>query len=168
MSRSNFHAAATAIFLALSAGGALLGCGSDDKKDVAKFIGTWSIETGALTGACPPLAFPMQAIPKGEQVVFTAGTDSDLLIERSGCKIKFDVKGDVATAQTGQSCGAMIANPLPTGGGGLISITLGVTKATFTIQGSMGTLDQSGNLTLPLPALSGCTYGILATATKTP
>ena len=154
--------------IALAGAVALSACGSDNKKDVAKFIGAWSIDSGALTASCPPLALPMQPITPGEKLVFSPGTDSDLVIERSGCKIKFDVNGDVATAQSGQSCAATIPNPVPGSNGAPVAITLGVTKGVFTAKGTMGTFEQSGNATLPIPVLSGCTYGINALATKMP
>ena len=155
------------VLLVLAVCGAALGCGSDDKKDIAKFVGIWKIDAGMLTPTCPPLPLPAQAIPAGEQMIFTPGIDSDLLAELSGCKIKFDVSGDVATAKDGQSCAATIPNPVQAGAAP-VAVTLGVTKATFTAKGTMGTLEQSGTATIAIPLLSGCTYGINATATKMP
>jgi hypothetical protein len=161
--RSRFGAAAV---LAAAACWMSAGCGGDDK-DLSKFLGTWNISSGSLAASCPPLAVPTSPIGQGEQLVFTAGTDSDLVIERSGCKVKFDVSGNVASAKPGQSCAAMIANPLPMATG-TVGVTLGINKASFTAAGTTGTYQQSGTAMLAIPLLSGCTYDVMASATKTP
>jgi hypothetical protein len=151
--------------LALSVGA----CGDDgNKKDPAKFIGTWIADTGTLSPSCSGTALPAQSLI-GEQLVFTAGTDSDLLVTRGTCQVKYDITGDVATARPGQTCSATFNNPLN-------NMPLGamfeIAKASFSLVsgGIRGNFEQSGSatLTIPIPGFSGCSYTINASATKKP
>lgn len=183
MFHARFQTPGAALRLTLAASCAALACGDGDghKRDVASLIGTWTISTGSLIAVCPGLGFPLRTTAtKGQQLAFSAGADADLVMERIGCTAKFDVSGNVATAQPGQTCSlsseALLsgtaggANPLPIPVGANIGITLGIDKAAFTAMGTMGTYEQSGTITppLPLPAISGCTYGINVAASKNP
>jgi hypothetical protein len=183
MFHARFQTSGAALRLALAACCATVACGDGDghKRDVAAMIGTWTISTGSLIAVCPSLGFPLRTTEiQGQQLTFSPGTDADLVIERAGCKAKFDVAGHVATAQAGQTCSLSIenplggtaggTNPLPVPVGSSIGIILGIDKAAFTATGTMGTYEQSGSITppLPLPALSGCTYGINVAASKKP
>jgi hypothetical protein len=151
--------------LALSSGA----CGDDgngNKKDPAKFIGTWIADTGTLSPSCGGTALPAQSLI-GEQLVFAAGTDSDLLVTRGSCQVKYDISGDVATARPGQTCSATFNNPL---NNTPIGAMFEIAKASFTLVsgGIRGNFEQSGSatLTVPIPGFSGCSYTINASATK--
>jgi hypothetical protein len=152
------------------------GCGGDNeeshKRDVATFIGTWAVTNGGLTGACPPLVLPPQPVQPGETLSLVAGSDSDLVLEREACQVKLDVAGNTATARPGQSCPVSIpfsiANLPPAAGAAPISITLNIAKGVFVAMGATGTYDQTGGITLPIPVVSTCTYGIAIAARKNP
>jgi hypothetical protein len=92
--------------------------------------------------------------------------DAPIEAEIAGCKIKFDLKGDVATARPNQTCSIVY----PTAAGSL-NASLTVAAATFTLKGTSGDFTQNGNATVTisipgLPSSASCTYTIMATATR--
>lgn len=89
--------------------GLFLGCGGDDggggsAKDIKALTGVWTYASGNTTLKCAgaaDLTYPLT----GSSFTFAPGTDSDLVATTvSGCAIKFDVAGKVASVRAGQSC----------------------------------------------------------------
>ena len=83
---------------------ALSGCGSDDSKSSGggdKFTGTWNVTGGSviLGGDCGN-----QTTALTGTVVFTKGSTSDLIATIEDCPLKFDVRGNSASALSGQTC----------------------------------------------------------------
>src|SRR5262245_47225658 len=99
-----FPRGATALIAALLAAAACDDRSGGGAKPTAtdKFIGTWTVSTG-MAGA-PTCGFTQKL--DGTVVSIAAGTDAPLQLTVSGCVLKFDVNGDVATARSGQSCSA--------------------------------------------------------------
>lgn len=142
-------------------------CGGDDAStsDPQRFIGTWKATTGQLAVTCPGLPVPADDLA-GETLTVTAGTDAPIEATISGCKVKFDIAGDVATARPNQTC--MITYPTQAGN---LAATLTIASAGFTLKSTGGDYAQAGNatVTIAIPGLPGsatCSYQITASATK--
>jgi hypothetical protein len=142
---------------------AVIGCGGDgESSDPSKFIGTWEVNAGTAKVMCGGgITLPDQPLAGGK-VTLAMGSDSPLVATVLGCMIKFDVKGNVATARPGQNCMTTLDIGTMT-----ISAALTVTSATFTLSGDTGTLSQAGSAQ-PSSFPLGCPYQITATAAKTP
>lgn len=74
--------------------------GSTTTSGPASFIGTWHA-SGTQTLDCS--GSKMTSTIDGS-VAISAGKDSDLTVERSGCTVKLNVSGDRATYVAGQKC----------------------------------------------------------------
>jgi len=87
---------------------ALAGCGSSSGDDAAKFVGTWAFASGSnVTATCSIGTMqPMSLDLGGLSVTITKVDNSDIIAEAGGptCRIKFSVKGSMATAVPGQIC----------------------------------------------------------------
>ena len=168
MFHARFHARGATLLFALTAclGS---GCGDEQRKIRAKFVGTWTVGTGGITAACGILTMPDAALA-GQKLVFTAAGDKGVLLDYMGCKITFDIAGDTATAKPGQTCPITLPAPPPLPAGTMLPVNLAVDRAIFKVTGPTGTYDQSGmaNPVPAIPGISGCTYAITATAAKTP
>jgi hypothetical protein len=149
--------AAALVALALGAGA----CGDDDtpSNNPELFLGTWMVTSGMAKATCTGFA-PMQSLA-GASVQLTAGDDAPLMANVRGCMLKFDIAGNVATARPNQTCTTnfeLMMMPVP--------IELTIASATFKVEGTTGTLMQSGTATIPV--LGACPYEATATGMKAP
>jgi hypothetical protein len=138
------------------------GCSDDEKpsNNPEAFLGTWMVTSGMAKATCGVIA-PMQSLV-GASVRLTKGEDAPLVADVRGCMLKFEVAGNVATARAGQTCTTNFEFA-----GMMANILLTVSSATFSLDGSTGTLTQSG--TADIPFLGGaCPYEAMATGTKAP
>jgi hypothetical protein len=95
------------IYAALAFGalaGAATGCGGDKPApaDLSKFVGSWSVTSGALTISCTDHRVQVIAITEPTQLIL--GTGSDLIDTDATCPVLYDVVGTVASALPGQTC----------------------------------------------------------------
>jgi hypothetical protein len=137
------------------------GCGDDAKpsSNPELFLGTWMVTSGMARATCTGFA-PMQSLA-GASVQLTAGDDAPLMANVRGCMLKFDIAGNVATARPNQTCTTnfeLMMMPVP--------IELTIASATFKVEGTTGTLMQSGTATIPV--LGACPYEATATGMKAP
>jgi hypothetical protein len=149
-------AAARALLgLALAWAGAA-GCssGSSGGDAASKFVGDWTIASGAVTPACAGLNTPLDLT--GRSFNIARGTSTALVATLDGtCMVPFDVSGTTATAKVGSSCQF---NNVPVLG----SVTATVTAWTVTVGdgGSTLSMDIAGTI------LSSCNISGQATASR--
>jgi hypothetical protein len=153
---------AACVAMAASAVGA--GCGSvtsmgsaDAGKDLAAFVGSWTLGSGTITLTCAGL---VTTSPVSGNEMWQLGTSSDLMqpagSSSSGCLLLANVSGKTATALPNQSCSKM-------------GVDLTLTAYTFVV-GSSGTTASetaSGTETLNMGGAGPtCSYAETATFTR--
>jgi hypothetical protein len=151
MKRQGIVAAFVVAALALGAG-----CGGKSEEK-SKFIGSWTVSSGSLTGTCTNLGSFTQPLT-GEPFTVDKGTTSDLVVTLNGCMVNFDLDGHSASAtsasaQAGQSCNFAV----PGFGGVVVSI------GTWTLQ-----LSNSDTIAMTMSgsALTNCPVSGSGTATR--
>jgi hypothetical protein len=153
--KSSTYAAFAFALAGLSACGG--GGGSGDQ--TAKFVGSWTFQSGMLTGTCPAVpglggSFPLAGLGAALMKV----DDSTVELVASGgsvCKVKFQISGDKATAPSGQTCSIDTKTALQ-------EVLIGVDSWTLTVAGDTLASDTKGSF------LAGCTAsgsGVLVRAT---
>lgn len=125
----------------------LAGCGSSSESDkTAPFVGPWTVTTGTVGGNCPAPIGMVSFKLEGTGQTIAKGTDSDLAVTLvSGCVVKMNVMGTVATLVTtpAQSCMLMLPNGLPvmaTFMAGSFTVTDKTASFTFAATGALGPL----------------------------
>lgn len=125
----------------------LLACGGGgggSAEDPAPFLGAWTLSSGAATPTCASAPIPVAPVKlDGTAVTVTKGSESPLVVAVAlapgqSCNLKYDLKGDTATARPGQTCMLSIM---------MIPALVSVTSATFVVQGETGTLHLTGKAT---------------------
>ena len=137
-----------ALVLALSAGA--LGCGGGGGgADTSAWIGNW-METGTQATTCSGVS---QTTQISQLVVISAGTKSGQIeTDSESCPLYWDVSGDKATLETGQSC---------TGSVDGVSVTVDWTASSATLSGSTATGTAGGSTDSP-----ACSFNQQFTLTK--
>jgi hypothetical protein len=125
-----------------------------------KFMGTWTFDTGSITGTnCTGLS---TVSLQGETLTLTKGTMSDLsstLMSSFGtCTLNLNVMGTVASATAGQTCIFTVAAL-----GGL-QVTFGVDSWTVTTTDGMSMTTAATASGQGLA--SGCTLSLIGAGTK--
>lgn len=140
------------VLRALALCGALAGtaCGDDDNGgDVSRFVGNWTITSGTAMATCAPLPVPAINL-QNEMLVVGVGPDGNLEATVSGCKVKLNANGDVASAPAGQTCTFNV--PYMTAN---VPAMVKIDSATLSLMGGNATLTlQSTNVVASLPPLS--------------
>lgn len=153
--RYNPHMRATFLgFLILAGGLILAGCSSEDETNLDAFLGIWQL-TGTEQTKC---GMDQRSKMFSAPVTVTKGSDSPLLVVRDSCTLKFDAKGETATARPNQSCSQAW---------GMITSTATVAAGSVTLMGINATFMWSGTGQTMLGALAvQCTYTVSGTAMK--
>jgi hypothetical protein len=139
------------------------GSGDDDRVD--DFIGTWTYNTGSLFMLdCQNDALD-SSDPATGTFAFQAGTESDLILapdpDDTCAPARFDVSGDTASVQSGQSCtDTDTQNNITT----MTSIGVGTYK--LNADGSMLTGMLNGTVTISGSFSTSCTFTSSLSATK--
>jgi hypothetical protein len=151
--------ASALMVLVLASCGSSSGGGSTPSGLVDRFVGTWTIGTGALMATCPAPIPPINTPLTGDQTV-EKGTASDLIFDvQPMCHLLVDVSttnASVATVRPAQMC-TVSANGTPVQGtvqSGTLTLTGTNVTATFELAG-----------TAPSP-LGGGTCNFTATGTS--
>jgi hypothetical protein len=145
--------AALAIAAALFAS---CGSSSSEADKTGAFVGPWTVNMGAVTGNCPTLGMVNFKLDGAVQTI-VKGTDSDLAVTLlTGCTVKMDVAGSVATVRTTPAQTCMIS--LPQG----FPITATFTGGTFTVAGTTAMFNFSGT-----GALGALSCPVMGTGTST-
>jgi hypothetical protein len=143
------HLTTTLPLLALTFGVMAAGCGSSSSDDAAKFVGTWTFDSGSVAATCPAplpsLSVPLMSLT--ETITRTDATHVKLEAGGASCAITFMVSGMTATAAAGQTCVLNTPTlPVP---------TVSVVISTWTLMLSGTALSQS---------IAGTALGACATA----
>src|SRR5262249_39230283 len=132
--------------LLLAVAATVPGCGGSSAPsqppDPSRFVGTWEVVASLLSVVCSNGG--KQTVEITAPTTFALGTTSDLVDTDPTCPIRYDVAGDVATAQPRQRC----ARPE-------LITTLNLDDVTFTLSGGgsaahagSGVLDRFNDITV--------------------
>ncbi len=155
--------------LALAAGCGSSGSSTDSgppNLTTDQFDGTWRYTAGQITlSGCGGIE-PAPIALVGQSVDLSRGSMSDLVRVQLGCGLKMTIKGNVATANAGQTC--MLSVPSM---GLTINATLDVTEWKITLDGNTGTTSGTGHVNATIPIGSAmtsimCTLREMGTVTK--
>jgi hypothetical protein len=106
------------------AGGGGADAASGPPAAAERFIGRWDYATGTARLECPGAA-PLTQMLDGSYLTFQSGAGASALILASpGCNLRFDIQGQVAVVQPGQSCMNAVANRAATSRPTLFTFTL--------------------------------------------
>jgi len=131
----------------------LSGCPSGPDQ-TASFVGTWAVTSGKSISTCPgsqPVERDLSTA--GEMLTITGAGSQQLLVNVSpgaACPTRFSVAGDLASADSGQSC---------SGAG----VTSNILDSTLTLSGGM--LSVSYDTSWPVNGMT-CTLVLTGVATR--
>ena len=135
------------------------GCGPT----AASFKGLWTYSSGASSTTCTVNGRPAASTgePKGNEVL-SGGTDSDLvLVDASGCNLKFNLAGNQATAIPGQTCTSTSGN---------VTTYIKVITYTLTLSADRASYAEAANLSFTESGPGGvaeCVFNSNAQLNKT-
>jgi hypothetical protein len=94
---------------AADAGGSADAAGASDTAGPAlgaeRFVGEWDYMSGGLQLSCPGSQPVTQPYLPTNYITFTAGAGaSPLILALTGCNLRFDIQGQTALVQPGQTC----------------------------------------------------------------
>jgi hypothetical protein len=135
---------------ALAAALALAGCGGGSAgASTSAWEGNW-MEGGTQSTTCGPTVLPASQI--SQLLVISAGTKSGTIeTDADSCSLIWDVSGDKATLESGQSCTASVDG---------VDATVGWTASSMTLSGTTITGTAGG------AATNSCSFNQQFTLTK--
>jgi hypothetical protein len=121
------------------------GCSSGDEGGADAFVGMWQYTSGTQNTQCPMINVNTLDQLAGQKEVFSRGVGSALVNSDPGssCILNFNISGNTATANAGQTCMTNVATDQ-----GSIPTTITLVSAVFSVNGTTAHYSHSANFVL--------------------